>query len=80
MPARSGEARKGGCRRFTVGVKRVQSLLGRKAIQHDKKLECAQPGVVTGLAWTRAGGEILFIETSAAKGDGKLCITGSWEM
>ena len=67
---------KGEQKSITVGVKRVSEFLGRKAIQHDKKLECAQPGVVTGLAWTRAGGEILFIETSAAKGDGKLCITG----
>jgi ATP-dependent Lon protease len=34
------------------------------------------PGVVTGLAWTSAGGEILFIETSFTKGDGKVIITG----
>ena len=34
-------------------------------------------GVVTGLAWTAVGGEILFIETSASKGKGKLTLTGS---
>ncbi len=67
---------KGEQKSITVGVKRVSDFLGRKAIQHDKKLECAQSGVVTGLAWTRAGGEILFIETSLTKGDGKICITG----
>ena len=34
------------------------------------------PGVVTGLAWTQAGGEILFIETSLTEGSGKVIITG----
>jgi ATP-dependent Lon protease len=32
--------------------------------------------VVTGLAWTSGGGEILFIETATTKGEGKVCITG----
>lgn len=36
-----------------------------------------QAGVVTGLAWTPAGGEILFIETSLSKGSGKLTLTGN---
>jgi ATP-dependent Lon protease len=36
-----------------------------------------QAGVVTGLAWTPAGGEILFVETSLSKGSGKLTLTGS---
>lgn len=36
-----------------------------------------QAGVVTGLAWTPAGGEILFVETSLSKGTGKLTLTGS---
>ncbi|MEC7527216.1 MAG: endopeptidase La [Bacteroidota bacterium] len=35
------------------------------------------PGVVTGLAWTRTGGDILFIETSKTKGKGKLTLTGN---
>ncbi|HHJ11509.1 MAG TPA: endopeptidase La, partial [Bacteroidetes bacterium] len=35
------------------------------------------PGVVTGLAWTPVGGEILFIETSLSKGKGKLTLTGN---
>jgi ATP-dependent Lon protease len=34
-------------------------------------------GVVTGLAWTPAGGDILFIETSLSRGDGKLTLTGN---
>jgi ATP-dependent Lon protease len=36
-----------------------------------------QAGVVTGLAWTTAGGEILFVETSISKGSGKLTLTGN---
>lgn len=36
-----------------------------------------QAGVVTGLAWTPAGGDILFIETSLSRGDGKLTLTGN---
>jgi ATP-dependent Lon protease len=35
------------------------------------------PGVVTGLAWTRTGGDILFIETSKTNGKGKLTLTGN---
>jgi ATP-dependent Lon protease len=36
-----------------------------------------QAGVVTGLAWTAAGGEILFVETSISSGTGKLTLTGN---
>jgi ATP-dependent Lon protease len=36
-----------------------------------------QAGVVTGLAWTAAGGEILFVETSLSQGSGKLTLTGN---
>jgi ATP-dependent Lon protease len=36
-----------------------------------------QAGVVTGLAWTAAGGEILFVETSLSQGTGKLTLTGN---
>jgi ATP-dependent Lon protease len=36
-----------------------------------------QAGVVTGLAWTAAGGEILFVETSISSGSGKLTLTGN---
>ena len=39
-------------------------------------MEQKEPGVVTGLAWTAAGGEILFVETSLSKGTGQVTITG----
>ena len=38
--------------------------------------ESAKPGIVTGLAWTAAGGEILYIQTLLTQGNGKLTITG----
>ncbi|MCQ2492014.1 MAG: endopeptidase La [Lachnospiraceae bacterium] len=67
---------KGKQKSITISEKRLKEILGRKPIKHDKILEDPQPGVVTGLAWTQAGGEILFIETSLTKGDGKMLITG----
>lgn len=60
---------------ITVNEKRVQEFLG-SGIIHDTILKHPQPGVMTGLAWTSAGGEILFIETSFTKGSGKITITG----
>ena len=67
---------KGEQKSISVGVKRLKEFLGRKKIHHDVRMQEPQAGVVTGLAWTSAGGEILFIETSRTKGDGKVQITG----
>ena len=67
---------KGEQKSITVGVKRLKEFLGRKKIHHDVRMQEQQAGVVTGLAWTSAGGEILFIETSRTKGEGKVQITG----
>ena len=66
---------KGEQKSITVSEKRVAEFLGH-GIHHEKILENPVPGVVTGLAWTSAAGEILFIETSFTKGDGKVIITG----
>ena len=54
----------------------LPKLLGNKKALHDKVLKHNIPGVVTGLAWTQAGGEILFIETTALAGTGQIVITG----
>ncbi|MBP1754423.1 MAG: endopeptidase La [Firmicutes bacterium] len=67
---------KGEHKSITVNEKKVSEYLGRKAMRHESILEKKMPGVVTGLAWTRAGGDILFIETSLSKGTGKVVITG----
>ena len=61
---------------LTVNKSNLKDYLGRKKLHHDQKLTSAQPGVVTGLAWTQAGGEILFIETKLTEGEGKVIITG----
>ncbi|MBQ6322475.1 MAG: endopeptidase La, partial [Lachnospiraceae bacterium] len=60
----------------TVSRKKLQQFLDEKPIRHDHALAQKAPGVVTGLAWTRAGGEILFVETLLTKGEGKVIITG----
>lgn len=61
---------------ITVSDKKLSEYLGRKARRHESILEEKNPGIVTGLAWTQAGGEILFIETNLSKGKGKIQLTG----
>ncbi len=45
-------------------------------IHHKQVPESAKPGIVTGLAWTPVGGDILYIQTLLTKGNGKITITG----
>ena len=54
----------------------MPKFLGNKKALHEKALKHNVPGVATGLAWTQAGGEILFIETTAFTGTGQIVITG----
>lgn len=61
---------------FTVQPEDLRSWLDMQPVLHDHILSEKKPGVVTGLAWTQAGGEILFIETLFTKGTGKLLLTG----
>lgn len=57
---------------------RVEALLGKAPFYHDIYQGNNDAGVVTGLAWTSVGGEILFIETSLNQGrGGKLTLTGN---
>jgi ATP-dependent Lon protease len=55
----------------------VQEILGPPRYIRDKYDGNKHAGVVTGLAWTATGGEILFVETSLSQGDGKLTLTGN---
>ena len=56
----------------------VRNYLGAPEYSHDKYQGNEYAGVVTGLAWTAVGGEILFVETSLSKGKGgKLTLTGN---
>jgi ATP-dependent Lon protease len=55
----------------------LSEVLGPPKYTRDLYSGNDQAGVVTGLAWTAAGGEILFVETSLSKGTGKLTLTGN---
>ncbi|MDO9340074.1 MAG: endopeptidase La [Bacteroidales bacterium] len=55
----------------------LNEMLGPPKYIRDLYSGNDQAGVVTGLAWTAAGGEILFVETSISKGTGKLTLTGN---
>jgi len=50
--------------------------LGKEKVRLDKALKEKIPGVITGLAWTPVGGDILFIESSFMNGKGELILTG----
>ncbi len=67
---------KGEQKSITVSGRRIPEFLGNQGRRHDTILKEGIPGVVTGLAWTSAGGEILFVETSFTKGKGKTILTG----
>lgn len=60
-----------------IGAKEVREILGTPTNQHDMQKGNEGSGVVTGLAWTENGGEILFIECSLSKGKGVLSSTGN---
>jgi ATP-dependent Lon protease len=60
-----------------LGLDDVKNYLGVEKYNKDKWLSNDFAGVVTGLAWTAAGGEILFVESSISKGNGKLTLTGN---
>lgn len=60
-----------------VTPKEVREFLGLPVSQHDRQEGNEAPGVVTGLAWTENGGEILFVECSLCEGKGELTMTGN---
>lgn len=59
-----------------VTVDNLEDFLGRKKRFHEKATEHNAPGVVTGMAWTAVGGEILFTEATFMPGNGRLILTG----
>ena len=62
----------------TIGAAEIKGLLGTPPFNRDIYQGNDYAGVVTGLAWTSVGGEILYIETSLSKGKaGKLTLTGN---
>ncbi len=58
-------------------LKEIEKILGKPKFNISEYENNKVPGVVTGLAWTRVGGDILFIESILAKGKGQLHLTGN---
>jgi ATP-dependent Lon protease len=67
------EGRKGP---FTINRQSLQKYLGVPKFYPELDQEQSQVGLSTGLAWTQAGGEVLYVEASLIRGKGELIITG----
>lgn len=61
---------------YTVKEEELEEMLGPQVSRHDMAQVDNPPGVVTGLAWTPVGGEILFIEATDMPGSGEVVLTG----
>ncbi len=61
---------------FHIEKEDIETYLGKQIFDHTKKLSESQIGVVTGLAYTQYGGDILPIEVNHYKGTGKMVLTG----
>ena len=59
-----------------ITAEKVVELMGPPKFMRDEKLKENQVGIATGLAWTQAGGEVLYIEALKMKGKGGLVLTG----
>jgi ATP-dependent Lon protease len=66
----------GSAQSVSIDAEDVARILGAPRYESDVALRTSVPGVATGLAWTPAGGDILFIESSRVKGKGSLILTG----
>jgi len=60
-----------------INFETIEKILGPARLERDKYEDNEVAGVVTGLAWTSVGGDILFIESALSKGKGVLNITGN---
>ena len=69
-------ARKKGVKTFKITAQSVQKYLGPPRFRHGQIEEKDQVGIVTGLAWTQVGGELLWVETLIMPGKGDLIMTG----
>lgn len=63
-------------KKITVVASELEQYLGKAPFEHTKKLDHSQVGVVTGMAYTQFGGDILPIEVNHFQGSGKFIITG----
>lgn len=62
--------------KIKITKKQVGKYLGAPRFHSELAERSTKPGVVTGLAWTAAGGDILFVESTKMNGKGKLTLTG----
>ena len=62
--------------KIKINKKKVGEYLGAPRFHSELAERTTKPGVVTGLAWTAAGGDILFVESTLMNGKGKLTLTG----
>ena len=62
--------------RVEVTAENLKEYMDTNPVRRKSVKETAKPGIVTGLAWTRVGGDILYIETMLTRGSGKVRITG----
>jgi len=69
-------ARSSGHGAYVITPDMLRDELDMRPVHHDTVLRETKPGVVTGLAWTQVGGEILYIETLLTPGTGHLILTG----
>lgn len=63
-------------KKVKIDAAKVEELLGPPTMFEDVANRTPEVGLVTGLAWTPAGGDLLFIETTKMKGSGKVMVTG----
>jgi ATP-dependent Lon protease len=66
----------GGATKITVDDPTLRDWLGPRRFSGEVRKRVAHPGVATGLAYTTAGGDVLFVEATAYLGRGRLTITG----
>jgi len=67
---------RGECEKFVVTAEFVSQTLGPPRYIHETKLAAGKPGIVTGLAYTPMGGEVLHIEATRYPGKGNVILTG----
>ncbi|MDY6892481.1 MAG: endopeptidase La [Chloroflexota bacterium] len=70
------EVAQGSKKRTNVSPRKVQNILGVRKFRHEVAERSDEIGVATGLAWTPAGGDVLFIESTLMPGKGNLILTG----
>jgi len=73
-PVRRRRKKKTG--KVVITAENLREMLDTRPMPHETILDDPKPGVVTGMAWTQAGGKILYIETLFTRGSGKTVITG----